>query len=63
MGEVGAAFVTLKPGVAPDTAAILDWARDKIANYKVPRKMQIVDALPRNSLGKIEKHKLPDLTG
>ena len=61
MGEVGAAFITLKPGTAHDTDAILDWAKSRIANYKVPRRIHFVDTLPRNSLGKIEKHKLPGL--
>jgi acyl-CoA synthetase (AMP-forming)/AMP-acid ligase II len=53
MGEVGRAFVVLRPGVEPDERGIIGWARANMANYRVPRRIVFVDALPRNAGGKI----------
>ncbi|WP_084421529.1 AMP-binding protein [Henriciella litoralis] len=61
LGEVGAAFVTLEDGARLDEQALVDWSRDRIANYKVPRLVRILKVLPRNSLGKIEKVKLSQM--
>jgi len=60
MGEVGCAFVVPRPGtdgpaLAGDLAA---WARDQMANYKVPRLVLVVDALPLNASGKVLKTEL-----
>ena len=48
LGEVGCAFVVARPEV--DTAVlpeqIIAWARDEMANYKVPRQVRIIEALP-----------------
>jgi acyl-CoA synthetase (AMP-forming)/AMP-acid ligase II len=55
MGEVGMAFVVPAPGQVPDPAAITAWCRDQMANYKVPRRIEIVSALPVNAAGKIDK--------
>jgi acyl-CoA synthetase (AMP-forming)/AMP-acid ligase II len=63
MGEVGMAFV-VPAGMAfvvpaphasltPDT--VLAWCRENMANYKVPRRVEIVDALPMNAMGKVTK--------
>lgn len=54
-GEVGWAFVVPPPGreVVPD--AVIAWARDNMSNYKVPRRVILVDALPVNANGKIDK--------
>jgi acyl-CoA synthetase (AMP-forming)/AMP-acid ligase II len=67
MGEVGCAYVV----VAPDHPALADqgvadalgrdllvWARSAMANYKVPRGVVIVDALPVNASGKVLKREL-----
>ncbi len=63
MGEVGCAFVVARPEV--DTTQlpeqIIAWARDEMANYKVPRKVRIVDALPLNASGKVLKTELRKL--
>jgi acyl-CoA synthetase (AMP-forming)/AMP-acid ligase II len=58
MGEVGMAFVVPRPGatVAPD--ALIAWAREEMANYKVPRRVEVVDALPLNASGKVLKFEL-----
>ena len=50
------AFVVLRPGV-PRSATIIEeliaWSRERMANYKVPRAVEIVDALPTNAGGKV----------
>lgn len=60
MGEVGCAFVVPRPGADPARLAdeLLAWARDQLANYKVPRSVEIVDALPLNASGKVLKAEL-----
>lgn len=58
MGEVGKAFVVLRPGATADAAGIIAWAREHMANYKVPRHIEFVRALPRNAGGKVLRMKL-----
>jgi acyl-CoA synthetase (AMP-forming)/AMP-acid ligase II len=58
MGEVGMAFVVLRPGGALDEAELIAWARERMANYKVPRAVRVVDALPLNATGKVLKYEL-----
>jgi acyl-CoA synthetase (AMP-forming)/AMP-acid ligase II len=55
MGEVGMAYVVPKPGAAPAAESIIAWCREHMANYKVPRAVEFVDALPMNASGKITK--------
>jgi malonyl-CoA/methylmalonyl-CoA synthetase len=57
-GEVGVAVVTPKPGAAPDPVAILASLKSKLANFKVPKQCFVVDALPRNAMGKVQKNVL-----
>jgi HIP---CoA ligase len=58
LGEVGYAFVVARPGevIAPDE--IISWSREKMANYKAPRFVEILDALPLNASGKVLKYEL-----
>ena len=58
MGEVGKAFVILRKGESADEAGIIAWARDNMANYKVPRVIRFVPDLPRNAGGKILRTEL-----
>ena len=58
MGEVGYAFVVPRPGQTLDADALIAWCREHMANYKVPRYVQIVDALPLNASGKVLKYEL-----
>ncbi|MBV9412996.1 MAG: AMP-binding protein [Acidimicrobiia bacterium] len=58
MGEVGMAFVVTHSGNADGGDEILAWCRDQMANYKVPRAIEIVDELPTNATGKVVKHEL-----
>jgi len=58
MGEVGMAFVVATTGSAPDAEELRSWCRDNMANYKVPRYFEFVDALPLNAAGKVLKYDL-----
>lgn len=58
MGEVGCAFVVLRPGVSCSPDEIAAWCRENMANYKVPRRVELVDALPLNATGKVLKYEL-----
>ncbi|WP_159840486.1 FadD3 family acyl-CoA ligase [Nocardia sp. CY41] len=58
LGEVGHAFV-VPDGIAEiDPAEIIAWARTHLAGYKLPRRLEIVAALPRNASGKVLKRVL-----
>ncbi len=58
LGEVGHAFVVPATGTRPDPEALVAWAREHLANYKVPRTFELVDALPLNASGKVVKFQL-----
>jgi HIP---CoA ligase len=58
LGEVGKAFVVLRPGAQLQAAELIAWARDNMANYKVPRAVAFVSALPMNASGKVQKFAL-----
>ena len=61
MGEVGAAFVVARADAdPPDPDEIVAWSRERMANYKVPRRVVVVDALPLNASGKVLKFELRD---
>ena len=55
MGEVGMAFVIALPDAELAEPDIIAWCREHMANYKVPRRVAVVDALPTNAMGKITK--------
>ena len=57
-GEVGHAFVEPKPGMAPERAGIQKWCRERLANYKVPKRFEFRAELPRLPIGKIDKQTL-----
>ena len=59
LGEVGSAFVVWNAEAGePNGQALIDWCRTSMANYKVPREVHFVAALPRNAMGKVEKYRL-----
>jgi acyl-CoA synthetase (AMP-forming)/AMP-acid ligase II len=58
MGEAGWAYVTAKPGTELTEQEVHDFARDNLANYKVPRRVIVVDELPRNASMKVLKFDL-----
>lgn len=57
-GEAVKAVVVARPGLSPDPADIIAWARSRIASYKLPRSIDIVDSLPHNATGKVMKPEL-----
>jgi acyl-CoA synthetase (AMP-forming)/AMP-acid ligase II len=59
--EVGVAYVVLAPGARADAEALRAHARDRLANYKVPKRFVIVDALPQLPNGKPDKLRLREL--
>ena len=63
LGEVGQAFVVRRPGHVLDAADVLAFCRERLANYKVPRRVEFRDALPRNPSGKVLKRLLCPLGG
>jgi HIP---CoA ligase len=58
MGEVGMAWIVPSAGQTPDGDAIIAWSRERMANYKVPRRVALIDALPINAAGKVVKEDL-----
>jgi acyl-CoA synthetase (AMP-forming)/AMP-acid ligase II len=60
LGEVPIAFVVARPGTAVEPERVVAWARERLANFKVPRRVVLVDALPRNASMKVLKNDLRD---
>jgi len=58
LGEIGVAFAVPRPGHAVDPAAVIGWASSRMANFKVPRRVEVVDSLPLNPSGKVMKFRL-----
>ncbi len=61
MGEVGKAYVVLRPGQTLDAELLIVWSRERMANFKVPRQVAFVKELPINATGKIQKFRLAEL--
>jgi HIP---CoA ligase len=59
LGEVGRAFVVPGPGATPTEEDVIAFCRERMANFKVPRSVVLVDELPRNASGKVLKQELP----
>ncbi|MDH4611497.1 FadD3 family acyl-CoA ligase [Pseudomonas sp. BN102] len=57
-GEVGKAYVILRPGASLAADELIAWSRARMANYKVPRSVQFVAVLPLNAAGKVLKGEL-----
>ena len=57
-GEAPHAFVVLKPGGSADKDEICDFARSRLAHFKVPQWVSFVDELPKTATGKIQKYVL-----
>ena len=60
-GEVGAAFLIARPAAAPDPAELRAWCRDRLAAYKVPKLVNLLDDFPRTPAGKVRKPELRKL--
>jgi malonyl-CoA/methylmalonyl-CoA synthetase len=57
-GEAVVAVVVAKPGIAIDTEQLQQQLKRVLANYKVPKEIHLVQALPRNAMGKVQKNLL-----
>lgn len=60
-GEVGRAYVVLRQGQSPDADALVAFARERLARFKVPRSVVFVDELPKTGAGKLDKQRLRQL--
>lgn len=56
-GEVPVAYIVARAGF--DAAAMEERCRASLASFKIPRRFVLVESLPRNALGKVQKHLLP----
>lgn len=62
-GETVLGVIVAEPGGAPDTDAVMQAVQQALARFKHPRKLIVVDALPRNTMGKVQKNLLRDTYG
>jgi fatty-acyl-CoA synthase len=60
LGEVGVAFIQVAPGAAVTSESLIAFCRGRIASFKIPRHIFIVDELPMTSSGKVQKARLRD---
>ncbi len=58
MGEVGKAYIVPRPGHSPNEDEVIAFCRERVANFKVPRSVELVTQLPRNAGGKVLKRQL-----
>jgi acyl-CoA synthetase (AMP-forming)/AMP-acid ligase II len=58
LGEVGVAYVVQREGATLTAEELIAWSRERLANYKVPRRVEILPALPLNATGKVLKFQL-----
>ena len=62
LGEVGVAYVVPRRDANVTPEGVIAWCREAMANYKVPRYVRVVTELPTNSLGKVLKFKLREMS-
>jgi len=62
LGEVGLAYVVGRDGHSLDAASVIAACRERLANFKVPRQVEILDELPHNAAGKVLKRELRQRT-
>jgi acyl-CoA synthetase (AMP-forming)/AMP-acid ligase II len=63
LGEEVAAAVVLKENTAADESAIREFAADHLAGFKVPKKIVIVDEIPKGATGKLQRIGLAEKLG
>lgn len=59
-GEIVVAFVVLRDGAALDLDALTAWGRERVAAYKLPRRLVMVDELPKTDTGKVSRRALKE---
>lgn len=57
-GEVGWMWVKPVAGATPDVDALREWAADRLANYKIPKRIILIDEMPLLPIGKVDKMQL-----
>jgi len=57
-GEAVVAIVVPERGALPDEAAMIAKLKERLAGYKVPKRVIVVDELPRNTMAKVQKNLL-----
>jgi fatty-acyl-CoA synthase len=62
-GEVPVAFVTAAGGESPEQEELQEFARGRLARFKVPKRIEVVDELPKTGTGKIQKFLLRERVG
>ncbi|MEM1166587.1 MAG: AMP-binding protein [Planctomycetota bacterium] len=60
-GEVPVAFVEVKEDETYDEESVLAWCRDRLAIYKVPKEIRVLEELPRNPTGKVMRRELAEM--
>jgi acyl-CoA synthetase (AMP-forming)/AMP-acid ligase II len=60
--EVGHAFVTARDRTPPTSADLQRWCRERLANYKIPKRIVVRDELPLLPVGKVDKRALATAT-
>jgi acyl-CoA synthetase (AMP-forming)/AMP-acid ligase II len=55
------AFVVRRAGASLTSEELIAYCRERLANFKVPRSVRFLDALPRNATGKVTKFNLRDM--
>jgi acyl-CoA synthetase (AMP-forming)/AMP-acid ligase II len=64
LGSIGVTWVVPEAGApAADLEALRGWCRNQLADYKAPDRLVLVDALPRNQMGKVDKTALGEAAG
>jgi len=61
LGETVVGILVAEPGKVTDMDAVVQAVQDKLARFKHPRKLVMIDALPRNTMGKVQKNVLREL--
>ncbi len=57
-GETGLAVLVVKPGQSLDKVTVLNHCGERLARFKLPHDIEIIEALPRNATGKVLKREL-----
>jgi acyl-CoA synthetase (AMP-forming)/AMP-acid ligase II len=55
---VGKAFVSLRPGKQATEKDVIEYLKGKIANFKIPKSVEFLQAIPRSAAGKVLKNEL-----
>jgi fatty-acyl-CoA synthase len=62
-GEAVVAAIVRRPGAGLDEAAVMRLFEGRLARYKLPRRVEFVDALPKSAIGKVQKFEVRKLVG